>query len=151
MPTPVAVRRALLALFAGLSLIVVAPAAPADAALGQRTLAQGDRGGDVRDLQRLLRRAGFPQRVDGVFGRRTFLAVRLMERELGVRVDGRFSRTDLRRLRTALAPAEGTGGFSIADVEAAERRPRAVSSQESPGAKSHLTPDGLAISPAYAL
>jgi len=142
----------LLALLPGcLTLLVVAvTAAPADAALGQRTLAKGQRGEDVRALQRLLRRAGFPQKVDGVFGRGTYRTVRRLERELDLRVDGRFTRGDLVRVRRALKPAEGTGGYSMADAEATQRRPRAVSSQEAPGAKAQLTEDGLAIPPADA-
>ena len=152
MPTPVAVRRSLLALVASALLLLLAvPAASADAAaLGQRTLEQGHRGADVKALQTLLRRAGFPARVDGVFGRGTFRTVRLLERELALPVDGRFSRADLRRLRVALAPSEGTGGFSMADAEAAERRPRSVSEQQVPGGKAQLTPDGLAVPPADA-
>jgi peptidoglycan hydrolase-like protein with peptidoglycan-binding domain len=151
-PTPVAVRRCLSTLLAGCLplLLVLATAAPADAALGQRTLAQGKRGADVRALQQLLRQAGFPQRIDGVFGRGTYRTLRRLERELGLRVDGRFTRGDLARVRRALAPSDGTGGFSMADASEAERRPRAVSSQEAPGAKAQLTEDGLAIPPADA-
>jgi hypothetical protein len=131
-------------------LLVAVPAAPADAALGKRTLAPGSRGADVKSLQRLLRRAGFATKIDGVFGRGTYRTVRRLERELGLRVDGRFTRSDLRRVRVALQPTKGTGGFSMGDAEAAERRPRAVSSQEAPGAKAQLTEDGLAIPPADA-
>ena len=131
-------------------LVVFATAAPADAALGQRTLTKGERGADVKSLQQLLRKAGFPQKVDGVFGRGTYRTLRRLERELGLRVDGRFTRGDLARVRRALGPAEGTGGFSMAEAEENRRRPRAVSSQEAPGAKAQLTSDGLAIPPADA-
>jgi hypothetical protein len=152
-PTPVAVRRCLAALVAACLtvLLVAVPAATADAAkLGKRPLAVGSRGDDVRQLQRLLRTAGFPSRVDGVYGRGTFKTVRRLERELGLRVDGRFTAADLRRVRRALRPAEGTGGFSPSDAEATERRPRAASAQEVAGAKAQLTEDGLAIPPADA-
>jgi cell wall-associated NlpC family hydrolase len=122
-------------------------AAPADAAsLGKRTLAPGTRGADVRELQRLLRQAGFPSRTDGVFGRGTYRTLRRLERELGLRVDGRFTTTDLRRVRAALRPAEGTGGYSTDEMT----RPRAVSAQQAPGSKAQLTEDGLAIPPANA-
>ena len=150
MPTPVPIRR-LFTLLAGCLtvLLLVVPAAPADAALGARTLQTGSRGAEVKELQRLLRTAGFPAKVDGVYGRGTARTVRRLERELGLRVDGRFSAGDLRRLRRALRPSEGTGGFTMTDAET-ERRPRAVSAQEVAGSKAKLTKDGLAIAPADA-
>jgi peptidoglycan hydrolase-like protein with peptidoglycan-binding domain len=117
-------------------------AVPAEA----RTLSQGARGKDVRALQHLLRRAGFSLKVDGVFGRRTYLEVRRLERELDLPVDGRFSAADRRHLRLAMRPSDGTGGFSTEAMD----RPRAVSAQETPGAQAQLTEDGLAIPPADA-
>jgi Putative peptidoglycan binding domain len=139
--------RCLLALFGAsvLTLLVLAPA-PASAKLGDATLAQGARGNDVRELQRVLRRAGFHTRVDGVFGRATDRMVRRLERELGLRVDGRFTRSDARRVRIALSPSAGTGGYSTE----AMNRTRAISAQQTPGAKAQLTEDGLAIPPADA-
>ena len=148
MPVPVLPRRAIV-LLAGLVSALAAlltTTAPAQADLGDRTLAQGHRGADVKELQTLLRRAGFSTSLDGVFGRGTYRTVRRLERELGLRVDGRFSSTDARRLQTALRPSEGTGGFSTD----AMNRPRAVSSKETPGAKAQLTADGLAVPPADA-
>ena len=152
MPTPVVVRRRLAALLTGCVtfLLLAVPAAPADAALGARTLQEGSRGGDVKSLQRLLRTAGFRVRVDGAYGRRMVRTVRRLEQELGLRVDGRFTAADLQRVRRALRPAGGTGGFDVADAQAAEQRPRAVSAREVPGAKARLTEDGLAIPPADA-
>jgi hypothetical protein len=151
---PTSVCRCIVALFAGCLtfLLVVVPAAPASAALGQRSLGPGDRGPDVKALQRLLRTAGFPSKVDGVYDRGTVRTVRRLERELDLRIDGRFSSADLRRVRRALRPAEGTGGsaFSMQDPEAAQRRPRAVSAQQTPGSKAQLTADGLAVPPADA-
>jgi hypothetical protein len=145
LPYPV---RCLLALFgasAALTLGVFAPA-PAAAKLGDTTLALGSRGDDVRDLQRILRRAGFRTKVDGIFGRGTYRMVRLLERELGLRVDGRFTRSDARRVRIALRPSGGTGGYSTEQMN----RSRAVSAQQAPGAKAQLTEDGLAVPPADA-
>jgi Putative peptidoglycan binding domain len=136
---------ALLGASAALTLCVLAPA-PAAAKLGDTTLVQGSRGDDVRALQRILRQAGFNARVDGVFGRSTYRLVRRLERELGLRVDGRFTRSDARRVRIALRPSDGTGGYSTEDMS----RPRAISAQQAPGAKAQLTEDGLAIPPAEA-
>ena len=148
MPCQVSARLMLpvLGLVAALLAAFAVSAVPADAAIGARTLSKGTRGSDVRELQRLLRQAGFPGRADGVFGGGTYRNLRRLERELGLRVDGRFSRADLRRLRAALRPAAGTGGYSTENMA----RPRAVSAQQTPGAKAQLTEDGLAIPPADA-
>ncbi len=148
MPTTAAVPRYVLSALGLLTVLLAVGllASPAQAALGDRTLAQGTRGSDVKAMQALLKRAGFSTRLDGVYGRRTYLTVRRLERELGLRVDGRFSRSDMRRLRIALRPSEGTGGFGTD----AMNRPRAVSSQEAAGAKAQLTSDGMAIPPAGA-
>jgi cell wall-associated NlpC family hydrolase len=149
-PCHVTVRSSIVAVLgvAAALLAFALSAAPADAAatLGKRTLARGARGADVKQFQRLLHRAGFASKADGVFGRGTYRALRRLERELGLRVDGRFSSRDLRKVRAALRPAEGTGGYSTEDMS----RPRAVSAQEAPGSKAQLTEDGLAIPPAGA-
>ncbi len=111
-----------------------------------RTLAQGAKGKQVKTMQQLIRKAGFATKVDGVFGRGTYRTLRRLERELDLTVDGRLTRSELRRVRAALKPAEGSGGFS-AD---AMNRQRAVSAQEASGSKAQLTSDGLAIPPADA-
>jgi cell wall-associated NlpC family hydrolase len=143
-PMPVPVRLISRTLLGALAVLVtmLLVTAPADA----RTLSKGQRGADVRALQKLLRQAGFPAKVDGVFGRGTYRTVRRLERELGLRVDGRLTKSEIRRVRVALKPAEGSGGFS-AD---AMNRQRAVSAQEASGSKAQLTSDGLAIPPADA-
>jgi cell wall-associated NlpC family hydrolase len=143
-PMPVSARPFAQTLLAALTAMVTLlfVTAPAEA----RTLSQGQRGADVRTLQKLLRQAGFPARLDGVFGRGTYRTLRRLERELGLTVDGRLTGAEMRRVRTALKPAEGSGGFS-AD---AMNRPRAVSSQQAAGSKAQLTEDGLAIPPADA-
>jgi peptidoglycan hydrolase-like protein with peptidoglycan-binding domain len=129
-------------------LFLAGPVATSSArALGSRPLAEGSRGADVRALQKLLRKAGFAPKVDGVYGRGTWRVVRRLERELGVRVDGIASSADVRRLRRALKPSAGTGGMTYSDTRA---RPRAVSAQEVPGDEARLTKDGLAIPPANA-
>lgn len=148
MPTSVHVRRPLAALVGALTGLVVLclSAVPAHAALGDRTLAQGSRGSDVKALQQLLRKAGFVTKIDGVFGSGTYRTVRRLEREIGLSVDGRISRADVRTLQAALKPSEGTGGLSADSLN----RPRAVSAQQAAGEKAELTEDGLAIPPANA-
>ena len=135
---PVLVALALLAIFS---------AQAAQARLGDRTLDKGDRGKDVRALQRLLGRAGFPGRVDGRFGRRTFLMVRTLERELGLRADGRVTRRDVLRIQVALRPSAGTGGYS---VDTTPKRRASVEGRTTTGPKAVLTKEGLAIPPAEA-
>ena len=129
-------------------LLLAGPVATSSAReLGSRPLAEGTRGADVRELQKLLRKAGFAPKVDGVYGHGTWRIQRRLERELGVRVDGIATSADVRRLRRALKPSDGTGGMTFSDERA---RPRAVSAQEVPGDKAQLTDDGLAIAPANA-
>jgi peptidoglycan hydrolase-like protein with peptidoglycan-binding domain len=143
---------AVLAAVAGTLLAAV----PAQAA---RTLGEGARGSQVTAVQRLLARAGFATRPDGVFGPGTARAVRRFEAALELRVDGRVTRADLRRLRAAVA-LTGTGGLGAHTLpareahaaetsEPAEAAPAPVTT-EAPGAKAQLTEDGLAVAPASA-
>jgi cell wall-associated NlpC family hydrolase len=143
-PMPVPVRLTVHTLLAALALVVtmLVVTAPADAS----TLSKGSRGAEVRTLQKLLRQAGFPAKVDGVFGHGTYRTLRRLERELELTVDGRLTSSEMRRVRAALKPSEGSGGFSADSMN----RPRAVSSQQAAGAKAQLTEDGLAIPPADA-
>ena len=57
--------------------------AAADAAFGDHVLRTGDRGREVRVLQRWLTLTGFATNVDGHFGRATRVAVRRYERANG--------------------------------------------------------------------
>jgi cell wall-associated NlpC family hydrolase len=75
------------------------PVEAAEAAFGDQPLRRGDRGRDVRTLQRWLGYVGFATTVDGVFGPRTARAVRRYERREDLRVDGRVSRPQARGLR----------------------------------------------------
>jgi peptidoglycan hydrolase-like protein with peptidoglycan-binding domain len=149
---PFRVARSLyLALASSLALALLVSllgAAVADARLGQRTLREGDRGKDVRALQQLLARAGFPGRVTGRFDHRTWVAMRTVERELRLRVDGVVTGRDVRRIERALQPSDGSGGFSADSKDVKQRA--TVAGQEAAGAKAVLTPDGLAIPPASA-
>ena len=151
MPFVVSARHAVVVCATALSLLLLlSAAAPARAELGDRTLATGSRGADVKALQLLLRRAGFASKGDGVFGPGTRRAVIRLQRELGLRVDGTISAADVRRIRRALQPAKSAGGFSYTSAREEKARPRAVSSQQAAGAKAVLTEDGLAIPPAEA-
>ena len=149
MLSPFGLRRAISVLtalaFAASVALALFAAQAAQARLGDRTLRQGDRGKDVRDLQLLLRRAGFPGRANGVFGHRTWVKVRTVERELGLAVNGIVTRRDVQRIALALKPSDGSGGFS---ADATQQR--AAVADEVPGSKAVLTKEGLAVAPADA-
>lgn len=79
--------------------------AAADEALGP-----GSEGAAVEDLQRRLVDAGYPVVVDGRYGPETAGAVRWLQEEAGLRVDGRAEaavRAALERRRAAGPPARG--------------------------------------------
>jgi hypothetical protein len=90
--------------------------ATAGAAFGDHVLRPGDRGHDVRVLQRWLTLTGFPTRADGHFGRRTRNAVVRYERANRQRVNGWVSREQARGLKArayavrAAKAAAATGG-----------------------------------------
>ena len=71
-------------------------AAPAAQAFD--TVSRGDRGSDVRLVQRSLRAIGYRMALDGVFGPQTARAVRRYERRERLSVDGRVSRGQARGL-----------------------------------------------------
>jgi murein DD-endopeptidase MepM/ murein hydrolase activator NlpD len=78
--------------------VLLAAAAPALGAFGQRTLKMGSRGPSVRTLQTDLTILGWRTPVDGRFGRRTKLNVRRWERKNERRIDGRVSRGDAKAM-----------------------------------------------------
>jgi hypothetical protein len=124
----------LLCLFVG---AVTAPAAQA-ASLGKRSLKQGMRGHDVRVLQDFLTRLGLRTGIDGVYGPATTRRVRSWERASNLRVNGRMTRVDIRRMRRQL--------------DAGVRVQRAVTAPVAGnnGEKATIGPDGNAIAPASA-
>ena len=79
--------------------------------LGDRLLERGDRGADVRELQRTLRRLRLRTAVDGVFGRGTARQVRRYERRVRIAADGRVSTGQARGMRRrARLPFAGDPG-----------------------------------------
>jgi murein DD-endopeptidase MepM/ murein hydrolase activator NlpD len=73
----------------------LAPAAPAQAF---STVSRGDRGPDVRLVQKALRKLGYRMALDGVFGRQTHRVVHRYERHRRLAVDGRVTRGQARGL-----------------------------------------------------
>jgi peptidoglycan hydrolase-like protein with peptidoglycan-binding domain len=105
--------------------------------LGDRLpVRRGMSGGDVRMLQRFLRRAKVARlTVDGAFGRGTARAVRRWETSVKRRVDGQMDGGDVARLREQVGKVRGV--------------PRAAT-LIAPGSKATITPEGLAVAPADA-
>ena len=121
--------------------------APAGAAFGDHILRTGDRGREVRVLQRWLTLTGFPTRVDGHFGRATRQVVRRYERANGQRVDGWVSREQARGLRVRAYAARAAK--AIAPAAAAALPPPEPLITPAPTAA--IAPDGLtAMVPAAA-
>lgn len=110
-----------------MTLVLAAAALPAAAAhaepLPKSTLERGDRGPDVRTVQRALTRLRIRTARDGVFGRATERSVRRYERRFRIRVDGEVSRGQARGL------------FKRAGIRVTGARPRRAlqSSASAPG------------------
>jgi hypothetical protein len=115
-------------------------AAPAHAAtLGQRSLERGDRGGDVVTLQRVLAMKGYEVGgADGVFGRRTKVAVKHFQRRRGLKADGVVGPATVRGLaatwgvRTATYYGPGLYGNRTACGQTLRHRTRGVAHRTLP-------------------
>ncbi len=82
------------------TLTPVKPATPAKASRARyRTLRRGKRGADVKALQRALKRRKHRISIDGVFGKRTKLAVRRQQKRLKWRANGVANAKLQRKLR----------------------------------------------------
>ncbi|WP_044641667.1 spore cortex-lytic enzyme [Risungbinella massiliensis] len=96
-----------------------------------RILKRGSRGLDVRELQSRLKFVGFyTGKIDGVFGTRTYRAVRLFQYEFGLRIDGVAGFQTQQKLKAASRnynpygggggpqnqPVQSSKGFSAADL-----------------------------------
>lgn len=132
---------------------------------GERTLARGMSGKDVRTAQVLLRRTGASIQIDGAFGRGTHRALKRFERSAELRRDGRLTPEEAPTLRTKAdeavaerrslqAEAEAPQEDPAADPTAGDPYPTGGSSPTDPigvtGAKAVVNPDGTATAPASA-
>ena len=126
----------------GVALLTAVPAQAAKRyAFGDRPLAQGTRGHDVRVLQDFLSRVGLDTEVDGQYGPATARRVRSWERKSRVsRVDGRVSRPNARKLR-----GQVEAGVTVHQPPAVP-----VPLAAPAGEDAVLGPDGLAVAPASA-
>ncbi len=138
--------RACVASFAMAAAMATTPAA-AGAAFGDHVLRPGDRGREVRVLQRWLTLTGFATNVDGHFGRRTRNMVARYERANGQRVNGWVSREQARGLRMrAYAARAAAAGAPTAPAAGPLLGPPLT-----PAPNAVIAPDGLtAMVPAAA-
>lgn len=115
--------------------------------LGVRGLRLGMRGRDVRDLQRLLNRAGFRTPVSGTYAGHTARSVAAFQRAAGLDPSGVTGRRTVRALRGAAA----SGGMApIADPAQTPARNPAPVGPPAGGQVATIGPDGLASAPAGA-
>ena len=125
--------------------------------LGERTLKEGDRGRDVKLLQKYLTRAGIRTTADGVFGSGTTAAVKGFETSQRRKVDGKVTRSDAVVLKDvavnggAVAAAAATGGAlpkNMPKPKPVQTEPRPL--QLGPGMVATINPDGTATAPILA-
>jgi cell wall-associated NlpC family hydrolase len=114
--------------------------AAAQADFGDRPLREGSRGQDVRVLQDYLTRVGLQTSTDGVYGPRTARRVRSWERRSEVRVNGRVSRGNARKLSRQVE--QGVRVYNAAPPEPSASAPA--------GETATLGADGRAVAPASA-
>lgn len=95
--------------------------------LGDRALRLGDRGGDVKQLQRLLAKAGITVDIDGTFGQGTKDAVVKFQRAARLEPSGTAGRKTIDALRRAAggsaAQVGQSGGF---DADGSARNARSL-------------------------
>jgi cell wall-associated NlpC family hydrolase len=134
--------RTFLTLFvAALAVSVAMPAGASAVKYGKRTIKPGMKGGDVKTLQRYLRRAGHKIRADGAFGPTSQRALALVESDLELRVDGKATRREQKAIKNVLSNPTTGGATYIAPPPL---------DKVVPGAKGTVNAQGYAIPPASA-
>jgi len=117
--------------------------AAAPTKLGDRGLRAGMRGRDVKDLQRLLNRAGFRTPISGNFASHTVRSVVAFQRAAGLETSGVVGKRTVRSLRGAAA----SGGAAPMAAPDEITSTSAASPAPSPGQAATITKDGLAVAP----
>ncbi len=152
--------RLTLCVVAVLLLVPVQVSAKRSYKLGDRTLKQGDKGKDVKSLQKYLSRAGVETGVDGVFGPGTMRAVRGFEESQRRTVDGVVSKSDIAVLKDvarnggAVASVVTTGGALPKNrkivAPAAPPAPAPPPTALGPGMLATVNAEGYAVAPVLA-
>lgn len=100
--------------------------------LGERTMSYQPnttpiRGDDVSELQRHLSHLGFYYgHIDGVFGYRTMLSVKELQRSLGLTVDGSVDSETLKAMERVSRSLTSSKAFALRDYERLNRASRAL-------------------------
>ena len=115
------------------------PAGAEARTFGDRVLKQGKRGPDVRVLQDHLTRVGVRTGVDGHFGPATRTSVRRWERAIEIKVDGKVSKRNAKRLKRMVSRGRTIAGTTQAPKGEQTAPPATV--------KARIGRDGKAIAP----
>jgi len=118
-------------------------------ALGDRGLRQGLRGRDVKELQRLLNRAGYRTPISGTYAKHTVRSVLAFQRAAGLEASGVAGRRTIRALRGAAASG-GAAPMATPDEVTATTTTAPAPGPRDPSQVATITADGLAVAPAGA-
>ena len=109
--------------------------------IGAQTLYWGSRGERVRQVQQRLKNWGYYSgSVDGVFGQKTYDAVRSFQKKNGLKADGVVGTATFRALGLSTGSSGGSGGYSdsdyrlLANIISAEARGESYTGQVAVGA-----------------
>lgn len=88
--------------------------AASQAALGDRTLSQGSKGSEVKDLQKRLTQIGYQLgKVDGIYGKSTKAAVERFQKNRGLKVDGLAGPKTIKELKRLTGESTTASGKKI--------------------------------------
>jgi murein DD-endopeptidase MepM/ murein hydrolase activator NlpD len=93
--------------------LLCAPAAASAAPFGKRTLAVGAKGKDVKKLQLAINTLGVTTPTTGAFNAATRKAVKQVEAQLKLRVDGKVTRKEAKRILKAARKRKAKGGGTV--------------------------------------
>lgn len=84
------------------------------AALGDRTLSQGSKGSEVKDLQKRLAQVGYQVgAVDGVYGKSTAAAVTRFQKNRGIKADGIAGEKTIKELKRLTGESTTSSGKKV--------------------------------------
>jgi N-acetylmuramoyl-L-alanine amidase len=84
------------------------------AALGDRTLAQGSKGAEVKDLQKKLTQLGYQLgKVDGLYGKSTAAAVTRFQKNRGLKADGIAGEKTIKELKRLTGESTTSSGKKV--------------------------------------
>lgn len=88
--------------------------AASQAALGDRTLSQGSKGAEVKDLQKRLVQIGYQVgKVDGVYGKSTTAAVKRFQKNRGIKADGVAGKKTIDELKRLTGESKTASGKKV--------------------------------------